>query len=278
MAGGVYALLAVGTSIIFGVMQMINFASSAFFVAGMYFTWWGWSMTGLSIYVLIPFTVILLVGLAYVVYRFSLMPILSRPVTSAIIVTVGLSYFLQNLMMVVFGTFPLNITSTLQNAFIKVGAFVFPTVRLIAMLCAVVLTIFVGLMLTRTNFGRCLRATSINSEVAEILGVNSRRMYLSAWIIGIVLTGLAGLLLSPLFFITPSIGVVFRNTSLIACVLGGLGNMKGAFISGIVLGLIEALVSVFVAQELGPVGIFLLFLVVLKFKPYGLFGKGERVA
>jgi len=278
LAGGIYALLAVGTTIIYGVMRMVNFASSAFFVVGMYFTWWGWHLTGFSIYALIPFMAVLLGGLAYLVFKLTLMPILSQSRTSAIIVTVGLSFFLQNAMLLVFGAVPLNIPSRLQRAFIPVGDYVIPLIRLIAMLAAIVLSIAVGIILMRTDYGRQLRATAENQEVAEMLGVNARRMFISSWTIGIILTGLAGLLLAPLYNIKPDAGNVFRNTALMACVLGGLGNIKGAFISGIVLGVVEAMVSVFIAQELGPAGIFILFLIALKFKPNGLFGEGERLA
>ena len=276
--GGTYALLAVGTSIIYGVMRMVNFASSAFFVVGMYFTWLAYKFLHVSIYLCIPMVVILLGALAYLVYRTSLMPILNQPRTSSIIVTVGLSFVLQNLMLVLFGAAPLNIPSKLQRSFVSIGEFVIPWIRLIAVLAAIALSILVGLMISKTHYGRCLRATAENRNTAEMLGVNTKWIYTSAWTIGIVLTGLAGLLLAPLYNITPSVGGVFRSTAVIACVLGGLGDIRGAFISGIVLGLIEAVVSVFVAQELGPAGIFILFLVALQFKPNGLFGKSERIA
>ncbi len=278
LAGGTYALLAVGTTVIYGVMRMVNFANSAFFVAGLYFTWWGHELLGWNIYALIPFMAVMLGGLAYAVYMVSLMPILNQPRTSSIIVTVGLTFFLQNLMILLFTAKPLNIPSSIQRATLQLGEFVVPAIRLIAFLAAIVLSVLLGFVLMHTNFGRCLRSTSENREVAEMLGIDSKRMYVSAWTIGIILTGLAGLLLAPMYNIKPDTGNVFRSTALIACVLGGLGNVKGAFISGIALGLVEALTSVFVAQELGPAGIFFLFLVALRFKPQGLFGKGERLA
>lgn len=278
LQGGTYALLAVGTSLIYGVMRMVNFASSAFFVVGMYLTWFAYKFLGTSIYICIIPMVIMLGALAFVVYRTSLLPIIDKPRTSSIIVTVGLSFVLQNLMLVIFGATPLNIPSALQRKSILIGNFVIPWIRFIAVAAAVVLSILMSFIVTKTHYGRCLRATSENRQTTEMLGVNTKWIYTSAWTIGIVLTGLAGLLLAPLYNITPSVGGVFRSTAVIACVLGGLGDIRGAFISGIVLGLVEALVSVFLAQELGPAGIFVLFLVALEFKPNGLFGNSERIA
>ena len=276
--GGTYALLAVGTSLIYGVMRMVNFASSAFFVVGMYLTWFVYSILDVEIYLCIIPMAFLLGCLAYVIYRASLLPIIDKPRTSSIIVTVGLSFVLQNLMLVLFGATPLNIPSALQRSSILIGNFVIPWIRLIAVLAAIGLSILMEIVVNMTQYGRCLRATSENREIAEMLGVNTRLIYSSAWTIGIILTGLEGLLQVPLYNITPSVGGVFRSTAVIACVLGGLGDIRGAFISGIVLGLVEALVSVFLAQELGPAGIFILFLVTLQFKPNGLFGSSERIA
>lgn len=276
--GGTYALLAVGTTIIYGVMRMVNFASSSFFVVGMYLTWLAYNLFGLSIYLCIPIMSLMLGCLAFVIYRATLMPILGQAGPSSIIVTVGLSFVLQNMMLIIFGATPLNIRSSLQRSTLVIGEFVLPWLRLIALFVAIGLSIIVGLVIAKTHYGRCLRATSENRHIAEMLGVKTKWIYSSSWTLGIILMGIAGLLLAPMYNITPNAGDVFRSTALIACVLGGMGDIRGAFISGIVLGLVEALVSVFLAQELGPAGIFILFLVALRFKPYGLFGKGERVA
>lgn len=278
LMGGTYALLAVGTTIIFGVMRMINFASGAFIMAGMYLTWWIFQFLGWEIYALLPVVIVFIGLLSYICFKLAISKVMTRDRASVIIVTIGLMDVLQNTALILFGATPLNVPSKLSSSFLVIGDFTFSWIRLIAFFIAVVFTVIVSLFINKTSYGRCMRATAENEEIAQLLGVNTKFIYVSSWVLGIILTGVAGVVMSPLYNVTPAVGGVFRSTALIAVVLGGMGNLKGAFISGIALGIIEALVSVFIAPELGPAGMFLLFLIVLRFKPQGLFGKGERIA
>lgn len=278
LSGGTYALLAVGTTIIFGVMRMVNFASGALFMVGMYLTWWAWSVLGWSLYALIPFVLLAISLLAYVCFKLSVAPLLMKDRSSVIIVTVGLSYVLQNLATIVFGATPLNVPSDLRYASLIIGDLALPWLRVIAFLAALGLTLGLNLVISKTSYGRCMRATSENMEIAEMLGVNTRRVFITSWVLGIALIGIAGLLLTPLYNITPAVGNVFRSTALIAVVLGGLGDIRGAFISGVALGVVEQFVSVFIHPQLGLAGMMILYLIILQIKPLGLFGKGERVA
>ena len=277
LCGGTYALLAVGTTLIFGVMRMVNFANGSMLMVGMYLTWWAWDMLGWNIYALIPIVVLMLAIIAYICYKIMISPILMRERTSVIIVTVGLSYALQNLVTLIFGATPLNVPSNLRYSSLIIGNLALPWIRIIAFTAAVVLTILFNILIAKTSYGRCMRATSENVEVAEMLGINTKSVFISAWIIGTILMGISGLLLAPLYNITPAVGNVFRSTALIAVVLGGLSDIRGAFISGIMLGIVEQFVNVYVNPQLGVAGMMILYLVILQIKPLGLFGKGERV-
>ena len=277
LCGGTYALLAVGTTLIFGVMRMVNFANGSMLMVGMYLTWWAWDMLGWNIYALIPIVVLMLAIIAYICYKIMISPILMRERTSVIIVTVGLSYALQNLVTLIFGATPLNVPSSLRYSSLIIGNLALPWIRIIAFTAAVVLTILFNVLIAKTSYGRCMRATSENVEVAEMLGINTKSVFISAWIIGTILMGISGLLLAPLYNITPAVGNVFRSTALIAVVLGGLSDIRGAFISGIMLGIVEQFVNVYVNPQLGVAGMMILYLVILQIKPLGLFGKGERV-
>lgn len=278
LMGGTYALLAVGTTIIFGVMRMINFASSAFIMLGMYVAWWACNLFHAGVYVTLPFSVLVLAILAYLSFKLAIEKVMFRDAASVIIVTIGLMYVLQNITLMIFGTTPLNIFSDLRMKFYTVLGITTQAIRLISFGTSVLLTVILALVINKTSYGRCMRATSESQEIAQILGVNAKFVFISAWIIGIVLTGIAGTIMSPLYNITIGVGSIFGSTALIAIVLGGMGDIRGAFISGIALGIVEALVSVFVAPELGQSATFILFLVVMRFKPQGLFGRGERVA
>ena len=272
-AGGVYALIAVGITVIYGVMRMINFASGAYLMVGMYITYLGYALTGWDAYMLIPFTVVVSAVIAWASFKLTISPILNRDKTTAIIVTVGLSFFFQNLVILIFGANPLTIPTEIQLKSLMVGPFIISLPRLIAFVASMALVLVFHLLLNRT-----IRATSENVEVSEMLGVNTRNMFAIAWVLGIVLTSIAGLLLTPIYAIQSSTGATFRTTGLMAVVLGGLGDIRGAFLSGILLGVIEALVASYIDTNMGSLGIFVLLLLVLYIRPAGLFGKGERVA
>lgn len=278
MAGGVYALLAVGVTIIFGVMRIVNFAAGSFLVVGMYMTWLGYSLTGLSNYALIPFTLVAIAIIAYVIFKLTMAPIINRERNSAIIITVGLSFLLQNLMILIFGSVSLTIPSAIKTTSLELGTLAISYPRLIAFGVSVLLVIFVSLLLNKSSIGRAMRSTSESVEISEMLGINTKRIFEIAWVLGICLTGLAGLLITPLYYVESAVGTLFRTTPMIAVVLGGMGDIKGALISGIFIGIVEAIVSTYLSANMGPAGIFVVFIAVLFFRPSGLFGKGERVA
>ena len=278
LAGGIYSLIAVGVTIVFGVMRIVNFAAGSFLVVGMYITWWGYSLFGLTNYALIPFTLIIMGLTAWLVFKLTMEPILSKDRNAAIIITVGLSFFLQNLMILIFGSVSLTLPSPIKTSSLMLGDFSFSYPKMIAFAASILLVILVSMLLNRTSFGRAMRATAESVEISETLGVYTKRIFLYAWIIGICMTSLAGLFITPLYYVETAVGSLFRTTPMIAVVLGGMGNIKGAMIGGIVLGLVEAFVSAYVSPDMGPAGVFVLFIIVLYFFPNVLFGKGERVA
>ncbi len=271
-------MIAAGVTIVFGVMRVVNFASGAFLVVGMYMTWLAYSVTGANAYAVLPFTVIAMALIALVCFFLALKPVLNREGNAPLIVTVGLSFFLQNIMLMIFGSTPLSIQSDLKNSSVSIGEYTIGIPRLIAFIAAVIFLIIITVLINKTSFGRAMRATSENVKTAGMLGINTNRVFALAWTIGIVLAGISGLLLTPIYYTDVTVGGLFRTTALIAVVLGGLGSIKGAFLSGLLLGVVEALVSSFISSDLGPAGVFVVFLLLLNFKPQGLFGKGDRVA
>ncbi len=278
LSGGVYALIAVGITIIFGVMRLINFASGAFLVVGMYLGWLAFSLTGWNYIELIPFVVFGSAILGYLIFRLTLVPILNRSRDAGLLVTVGLSLLLQNLVLLVFGNNPLTLPSNISDSSIQIGGFFIGLPRVIAFVTALILVVIVTAIVNKSRFGKAMRATSENTEIAEMLGIKTNTIFALAWTLGIILMGIGGLMITPLYFIQSSLGSTFRTTPIIAVVLGGLGSIKGAFIAGLLLGVIESLVATNIASDLGPLGIFILYLVIFYFLPKGLFGEGERIA
>lgn len=276
--GGVYALFGVGITIIFGVMKMVDFSACAQLVWGMYFTFIFYSLTGLNCYWAIPFVVICMGALAYVIFKLIVRPLLGSDDTSFILVTLGLSYFLQNLAEFVFGPDPKSVPSKIKTASIFIGEYSISIPRLVAFCFMVVLVLFVYILLNKTTLGKAMRATAEKPDVAQMLGINTKRTFAVAFMIGVIFAGISGLLITPIYYVLPTSGAMFRTTAYIAVIIGGLGDIKGALVGGIIIGVIEALVTGLISNVLGPVGVAVALLVVLYLRPQGFFGKGARKA
>lgn len=276
--GGTYSLIAIGVTIIFGVMRMVNFASGAYLMIGLYLTYFVYTLTGGDPYVIFPIVIVIAAIIGYLSYVFAIRPIIRRDRTSAIIVTVGLAFFFQNVVLLIWGGDSFSVPSIMSKTSVSFGPFAVSGARLVAFLTSVLLTLIVNILLRKTSFGRAMRATAENLEVAEMLSVNTNLINAIAWTLGVVLASFAGLMLSPIYMVQSAVGAPFRTASLLAVVLGGLGDIRGAFICGLLLGVMEALTGAIISADLGPLGLFIPFLIVLYFKPFGIFGKGARRA
>ncbi|MDR3342806.1 MAG: branched-chain amino acid ABC transporter permease [Treponema sp.] len=304
LAGGVYSLVGVGMTVIFGVMKMVNFAAGSYLVWGMYFTYfWQYVLGGrASPYLLIPLVVLSMIVFGYISFKLTIRRVLNTSDTSYILITVGLMFFLQNLAETFLGTRPLTVyvpdaykngSITLGNLLTTIipalehntalatsplGSLNFGYPRLIAFGVMLLLVLGVNVLLTRTLLGRAMRATAENAEVAKMLGVDAERTYTIAFILGVTLAALAGLLVTPLYYVSISAAVAFRTAPMMVIVLGGMGSIKGSFFGGILVGIVEALVTTLVDTQLSVASISILFLIVVYLRPQGLFGKRMRTA
>lgn len=278
LAGGVYALVAVGITLVYGIMKMVNFAMGDFLTWGMYATYVGYLIFGWDCYALIPFVIICMIVLGWISFGLCVKPLLGRDTTTFIMMTLGLSYFLMNFAQLIFTANSLTVPSSIKSASVPVGPFYVGMPRLIACGVAFLLVLGVNFLLNKSYVGRAMRATAENAEVATMLGVSTTKYFRLAFILSVVLAGLAGLLLTPIYFVSPSAGTILKTTALMIVVLGGMGSIKGAFIGGLLVGVVEQVCATIIDAQLGQAGIFVLFLLVLYLKPQGLFGKGARIA
>lgn len=278
LSGGVYALVAVGVTIIFGVMKIVNFAAGAYLVWGMYFTWLWQKNIAVSPYALIPFVIVSMIFFCYVTFKSTIRQVIDKGGSSLILITVGLSFFLQNLAETVFGTNPQTVDSNIKLASFNIGEFTIGYPRLIAFGAMLILIILVNMLLNKTSIGRAMRSTAEKPEVAKLLGVHTEMIYTFSFVLGVTLAGLSGVLITPLYYVTATAGNTFRIAPLMAVVLGGMGSIKGSLVGGMLVGIVEQLVATLISADLGTAGICILFLIVLYLKPYGLFGKEVRAA
>jgi len=280
LAGGVYSLVAVGVTLLYGVMKMVNFAMGEYLMLGMYMTYTFYVITQLQNYYLIPLVIIAMGLIGFFTFNLVIRPVLGRSKDSSvyILVTVGLAMLLQSSALMVFGPDYKVVPSLIKGDSIQLGAYVVSMPRLLAVVFALIFVIILNLILNRTLLGKAMKATAENTSVSQMLGINTKKTFTIAYIIAIVFAGLAGLLVTPIYYINSTAGSIFKVTSLIIVILGGLGSIPGAFIGGFIVGIVEALVASLMNPDLGPAGIFILLLVILYFKPYGIFGKGARIA
>lgn len=280
LIGGVYSMVAVGLTMIFGVMKIINFAQGEALMIGMYLTLFIYIIFGpmpTPYPLIVPVALLMyLVGVA--LFRTTISKVVGKGDSNFIVLTFGLSYMLQNFIQLVFGSefHALPISDGLRYGKLQIGPLFLATPRIIAFVAAAICVAIMTYFLSSTDTGRAMRATSEDKTVAASLGVKTKHIYTMAFGLGTVFAGISGLLLTPMFNVQPRAGVLFSGIAMTIIVLGGLGNIKGALIGGLIIGLVESFASVYINLEMAPVAIDTTLLLVLMFRPYGLFGRGAR--
>lgn len=276
MQGGVYALISIGLTIIFGVLGVINFAQAEFLMLGMYSSlilFLSFSISPLLVFfLLIP--VFLVAGA--VIQRTLIEPIIDEQEYAQLILTFGILLILQNGALILFGSTPQTIDIQYSAAAFSLGPFGVNQARAIAFLFAIGISGLTFAFLRYTEFGRAIRATADNSVAAEYAGIDVRRVYMVAFGLGIALTACAGALLVMYYPVSPTVGFDFIVLMFVVVVLGGLGSVRGALVAGLLVGVIESLSSIWLPLELQPAVVFALFLLVVLFRPQGLFGTSQR--
>lgn len=277
LMGGVYALAAVGLTLIFGVMKIVNFAQAEFLMLGMYAACLLSNALHSEPYAMIVPVGVIMFIIGYLIYQAIVRPVIHKEgVNRFILLTIGLQSTLQGLVQIVFGADYRSVDSVTKGASLFIGEFAFAVPRLIAMAVVLVLFAALGLFLKKSETGRALRATAENSSIASMLGINPNAHFALAFGLGAAMTGMAGLLLTPMYYTYPTIGDMFGTLTFVVVVIGGMGSVKGALLGGLLIGLIEALTASYIAMDLGTAGIFVVFILVLLLRPQGLFGGGVR--
>lgn len=271
--GSIYALVACGLTLIFGVMNIINMAHGHFLMLMMYVVLWGNTALGLDPYlsfiITVPFS--FLIGL--LVFVIFVQPILDHPPMNKILMTLGLAVIMENLALIIFSPDFRNVNSRISDSKIAFGGAYIATMQIIALMGSVAMTLVLSQIMQRSSLGRHIRAASENADAATLMGINVKRICQISFALGILCLGVAGPLLSPLYYISPTIGNLFVLTAFVVVVLGGMGSFNGALIGGFIVGLTEAFgYGLLPIGSFAPALIFVVFIVVLLFRPQGLFG------
>jgi branched-chain amino acid transport system permease protein len=275
--GVIYALIAMGLSLIFGVLEIVNFAHGEFYMLGAMGAYFLTTQLGLGYW---PTIVAVTLGAAcvgWVLYEGLLVTLRGESFERSILLTLGLSMVLQNSAVFLFTTTPRMITSGLTYSNLVLGDVRVPVLRLYALglgLAAFALFYFI---LYRTQVGKAMRGIAQSREAALMVGIDPRAVARLAVVIGIGLSGLAGAALAPVYAVHPLMGFSFVFKAFAIIIIGGLGNVSGAAIAAILLGVLESLIGGFLSQVLVDAFAFAAMILILLVRPQGLFGRGVRV-
>jgi branched-chain amino acid transport system permease protein len=273
LTGGLYALIATGMALVFGVMRLVNFAHGAFLMAGMYVTYFGYTLLGINPYVgfLGTGALLFLVGLG--TYALLIRRVMGASDFLQILLTEGISLGLIGYAQLQFGADYRQLNLPLATRAATVGPLHFNVAYLVSFAIALLLVGGLHLFLSRTETGRVIRAVAQNREVAPLMGIKVQRVSAIAFALGIACAGASGALLLPIFYTYPTVGGPFTLKSFVIVVLGGMGSVGGAALGGILLGVTEGLTAYLWSDAYTQVVGFVVFLAVLLLRPQGLFGR-----
>jgi branched-chain amino acid transport system permease protein len=273
LIGLIYALVAIGLTMIFGVMEITNFAHGEFLMLGMYASFWMFALFALDPMFSLPLTVIGLFAFGVLLYKVIVKRIVDASPLSQIFATFGLMLLLRGVAQFLWKPDYRTIENSLVSGSVKLGALQVGEPQLVAGVGAVIVTGIVWFFLNRTRLGAALEATASDKEAARLMGIDANRMFALAWGIAAACAGAAGGLLSTFFPVFPEVGANFILIAFVVVNLGGFGSVTGAFWAGIVVGLVEVLGGLFVGPQYKMALVLSLFLAVLMFRPQGLMGR-----
>ncbi len=286
LIGGVYGLVAMGLTLIFGVLDIINFAHGALLTVGMYLAFVLYDRFGVDPYLAILITAPALFFLGGAIQRFIIHPARNAPPHNQLLLTLGLALFIENLLLVIFTGTPRAIRLPYERGAIGFGplAVDFPlriagtTItlpKLAAFIFALALTAVLYLLLQRTDLGRAIRATAQDREGARLVGINIDQINLVTFGLGTACVGAAAAIVLPFLAVDPQIGNTFNITAFVIVVLGGMGSVPGALLGGLIIGLTQEMSVVFAPSSTKLLGVFIVFILVLLFRPQGLLGRSS---
>ncbi len=271
--GCIYVLVAVGLCLIWGLMEIVNFAHGEFLMLAMFTSFWGFNLYHLDPLLSLPFCMILLFVLGVATYFIVIKKILKAPFLAQILATFGLGIFLRYLAQFMWSPDFRTIKDPILTGSINLGGLFIGIPQFAASLICILTFALLYLFINRTEVGAALLATSEDREAASLMGINSDKMFALGWGIGAACLGVAGALMSNFYYIFPEVGFPFALIAYVGVALGGFGSIPGSFVAGIIIGVVEFLSGLFIAPAFKYAFVFLIYLLVVFIRPQGLWGR-----
>jgi len=273
MTGAIYALIALGLTLIYGVLHIINFAHGALLTAAMFAALFAYTMLGLDPYLAVVFITPLFFFVGYGLQRFIIGPAAHGEDRNFLLVTLGLAVVIENMLLYAFRADTRTINPPYAFDVIEIGTVLLAVPRVVAFAALIAVAVALWMIMQWTDTGKAIRAVAKEKLGAELSGIDVAHIYAVTFGLGTACVAVAACLLIPTYYVNPSAGDAFVLIAFTIVVLGGMGSIVGALIGGLFVGVVESLSSMFLGQSLGQIGIFVMFIVMLLLRPSGLFGE-----
>jgi len=275
LAGGIYVLVAVGLTLIYGVLHIINFAHGSLLMLAMYAVFFLWRLLGIDPYVALPIVIAASFAFGYVLYRGLIGRFSHGRDENILLITLGLAIVFDNVALLLFTGDTQTIDVAYAGTIVQLGAAFLPLPKIVSFLAAIVLCAVLGLVMARSQLGKAIRAVAHERQGARLVGIDVEQVFAISYGVGIACLGAAACLLMPTFYVSPTSGHAFVLIAFTTVVLGGMGSFVGAAVGGLIIGVTESLGGLLLGEQLGQIGISLIFILILLLRPTGLFGAGR---
>lgn len=271
--GGVYGLVSIGLTLIYGVMLILNFAHGEFMMLGMYIAFWAFTLFGLDPYVSVVIAALLVFALGAAIQRGLIQRVLTSHPLNQIVLLLGVSTLIIGLVQFFWTADPRAIHVPYETEVITLGELRLSIPKMVAFFASLLTSVALFVFLQYTKTGKAIRAVSQNRDAALLMGIDVKWIYMLTFGLGTAVTALAGVFLTPTFRILPTIGQSFSVTAFVVVVLGTMGNFIGAFVGGLIIGVVEVFAGYFLGGDVKIIASMAVFILVLLFRPAGLFGR-----
>lgn len=275
--GSVYALIALGYTMVYGIIRLINFAHGDVFMLGAYYGYFAMTAFRIPFVVAMPLSMALAAFTGVLIERLAYRPLRRAPRIAALITAIGVSLLIQNLALKLFGASPRPYPEIMRTVVWDVGGVVFSNTQIVMLGTALLLMVLISLFVYRTKTGKAMRAVAFDRDAAKLMGIDSDRIIAITFALGSALAAAGGMLVGFYYNrISPSMGVMYGLKAFVAAVVGGIGIVPGAMLGGLIMGIAEVFVVAFISSTLKDAIAFAVLILVLLLKPAGLLGRAAR--